>query len=135
MTLELLGYSYYRKALSRLKILPVLMDDDNFSDVVRKSQEIVELALKGMLRKIGIEPPKIHDVGPLIVEHKAKLPDTVRKEAENLARISKWLRKEREFSFYGDVDLIPTEEYSKPDAERAANDARHVVSCVTALFS
>jgi HEPN domain-containing protein len=33
--------------------------------VVREAQELVELALKGMLRAIGIEPPKLHDVETL----------------------------------------------------------------------
>jgi hypothetical protein len=44
-----------------------------------------------------------------------------------LAQISKWLRKEREFSFYGDVDFIPTEEYTVQDAARAIRDANFVV--------
>jgi HEPN domain-containing protein len=42
------------------------LGEDDYSDVVREAQEIVELALKGMLRQIGIEPPKWHDVGQLI---------------------------------------------------------------------
>lgn len=46
---------------------------------------------------------------------------------QKLAKISKWLRKEREFAFYGDVDFIPTEGYTKEDAERAMEDARFTV--------
>lgn len=34
------------------------------------------------------------------------------------------LRKEREFSFYGDVDFIPTEEYSEKDGRTALEQAR-----------
>lgn len=41
-----------------MKILPVLLDEAAYSDVVREAQEFVELALKGMLRQVGIEPPK-----------------------------------------------------------------------------
>ncbi len=37
---------------------------------------------------------------------------------------SSWLRKEREFSFYGDIDFIPTERYTRDDAERAMSAAR-----------
>ncbi|MFZ5807989.1 MAG: hypothetical protein ACOY16_01790 [Chloroflexota bacterium] len=40
---------------------------------------------------------------------------------------SNWLRKEREFSFYGDIDFIPTEHYSKVDAQRAIEDAEFTV--------
>jgi HEPN domain-containing protein len=122
-----LAKSYLTKAATRLKILPILMKDKAYSDVIRESQEIVELALKGILREIGVEPPKWHDVGPLIIEFKDKLPEQVSKNVEKLAAISKWLRKEREFAFYGEADFIPTEEYDLEDAERAVKDAKFVV--------
>lgn len=57
----------------------------------------MELALKGILRKIGVEPPKQHDVGYLLIEYKDKLPKEVADKVDELASISKWLRKEREF--------------------------------------
>lgn len=122
-----LAKSYLDKAQKRLKILNVLLDEDDYSDVVREAQEIVELALKGMLRQIGIEPPKWYDVGQLILEYRTRCPKEVSAQAEKLARISAWLRKEREFSFYGDIDFIPTEQYSKDDAQRAIDDARFAV--------
>ena len=56
MTNLSLAQSYLLKARSRLKILQVLLDEGSFSDVVREAQEIVELALKGMLRQVGVEP-------------------------------------------------------------------------------
>jgi hypothetical protein len=52
----------------------------------------------------------------------------VEAEIDALARISAWLRKEREFSFYGDIDFIPTEQYGIAEADRAISDARRVVS-------
>ncbi len=127
MTNRDLARSYLIKATKRIKILHYLKDDQAFSDVIREAQEVVELSLKGMLREIGIEPPKWHDVGPLILEFKEKFPDEVLKSAEKLASISKWLRKEREFAFYGEVDFIPTEEYDQNDAELASRDAELVV--------
>ena len=87
-----LAQSYLDKARKRLKILPLLLGEDDYSDVVREAQEIVELALKGMLRQIGIEPPKWHDVGQLILEYRARFPDEVSSQAEKLAGISAWLR-------------------------------------------
>lgn len=57
------------------------------------------------------------------MEYRARFPDEVSEQAEKLAGISAWLRKEREFSFYGDIDFIPTEQYSKDDAQRAIDDA------------
>jgi len=64
-----LAESYMKKAVDRLDILDLLFKKGAFSDVIRESQEIVELSLKGMLRSVGVEPPKIHDVGGLLLEH------------------------------------------------------------------
>lgn len=122
-----LAQSYLVKSQKRLKILDVLLIESAFSDVLRESQEIVELALKGMLRQIGIEPPKWHDVSSLILEFRARFPESADKEAERLAEISSYLRKEREVSFYGDIDFIPTEKYSRDDAVKAIADAVFVV--------
>jgi len=130
-----LGASYLEKAAARLKVLELLLRERAYSDVVREAQEVVELALKGALRVLGVEPPKIHDVGPLVVEYRDRLPSQVQPEADRLAAASRWLRKEREFSFYGDVDLIPTEEYGMEDAERALGDARFVVSRARVVFA
>lgn len=68
MTNVSLAQSYLVKARKRLKILAALMDESAYSDVVREAQEIVELALKGMLRQVGVEPPKWHDVGQILKE-------------------------------------------------------------------
>lgn len=134
MTNVSLAQSYLIKAVKRLKILAVLLDDEAFSDVVREAQEIVELALKGMLRQVGIEPPKWHDVGEALKEYRTRFPAPVAAQVERLAEISGWLRKEREFSFYGDVDFIPTEEYTRDDAQRAIEDARFVVAVAESVI-
>ena len=59
-----------------------------------------------MLRQVGVEPPKWHDVGPLLKEYRMRFPEQIAAQVERLADISGWLRKEREFSFYGDIDFI-----------------------------
>jgi HEPN domain-containing protein len=134
MTNKTLAQSYRIKALKRLKILDVLLKEDAFSDVIREAQEIVELALKGMLRQMGIEPPKWHDVSDALLEFADRLPEGVRGQTQQLAEISKWLRKEREFSFYGDIDFIPTEEYDRNDAIRAIRDAEFVCSIMVQVI-
>lgn len=128
MTNGSLAQSYLVKSQKRLKILDVLFDEKDYSDVIREAQEIVELALKGMLRSVGIEPPKWHDVGAALIEYRSRFSQSVQKDIPPLADVSAWLRKEREFSFYGDIDFIPTEEYDASDAKRAMDDARFVVS-------
>lgn len=134
MTNVSLAKSYLIKAQKRLRVLPALLAEDAYSDVIREAQEIVELALKGMLRHVGVEPPKWHDVGGLLQEYRARLPPAVAAQVDHLAEISAWLRKEREFSFYGDIDFIPTERYTHGDAERALQDARVAVATAEALI-
>ena len=127
MTNESLGRSYLRKANDRLKVLDLLLKEGGYSDVVREAQELVELALKGMLRAIGIEPPKLHDVGALLLQHRDRFAPDVQKTLDTLASISKELRKDRELAFYGDIDFIPTEEYSLDQAQRARERAAKVL--------
>lgn len=127
MTNVSLARAYLVKAQKRLKALAVLRDEGAHSDVVREAQELVELALKGVLRAAGIEPPKFHDVGGLLLEHQAKFSPDVRAGLPRAAEISKRLRRERELAFYGDIDFIPTEEYTAEDAARAYTDASWIV--------
>lgn len=127
MTSESLARSYLKKAVARLEILDVLLRNRAFSDVVREAQEVVELALKAMLRSVGIEPPKVHDVGSFLKEHRGRFVADVSVRIDRLAEISKELRKDRELSFYGDLDFIPTEEYDVDDAKQARDGAYYVV--------
>ena len=99
MTNRSLAQSYLSKARVRLLILPVLRQAAAYSDVVRESQEIVELSLKGMLRHVGIEPPHWHDVGGFLKEYASRFAGVSAADLEQLAVSSAWLRKEREFSF------------------------------------
>jgi HEPN domain-containing protein len=127
VTVDELGRAYVTKASKRRRVLEVLLEEEAYSDVVREAQELVELALKGMLRFVGIDPPKWHDVGPILKEQERLFPEWIKGHLGQLADISRWLRKEREFAFYGDVDFIPTEEYAREDAERATQDALFVL--------
>jgi HEPN domain-containing protein len=131
VTSEDLARAYLLKARQRLKALAVLRDEGAHSDVVREAQELVELALKGMLRAVGVEPPKLHDVGSLLVEHASKFPPELRPHLSTAAAISTRLSRDRELAFYGDVDFVPTEQYSAEDADRAWREAGWIVELAT----
>lgn len=45
-----LAKSYLIKSKKRIKALYVLFNEEAYSDVIRKAQEIVELSVKGILR-------------------------------------------------------------------------------------
>ncbi len=127
MTNLTLAQSYLVKAQKRLLVLDLLFKEGAYSDVVREAQELVELAMKAMLRQVGVDPPKQHDVGGLLLDFRDRLGAVAAAEAGRLADISKWLRKERELAFYGDTDFVPTSEYGPDDGKRAIEDARFVV--------
>jgi HEPN domain-containing protein len=101
LTKSELARAYLEKATKRHRVLEVLMEEKAWSDVVREAQELVELALKAMLREVGVDPPKWHDVGSILFEQARLFPEATRATLPELARISKWLRKERELAFYG----------------------------------
>lgn len=132
--MKTLAESYLEKASKRLRVLEVLLEQEAYSDVIREAQELVELALKGMLRQVGVDPPKWHDVGPIILEQQHLFGERLRPSIPRLAAISKRLRREREFAFYGDIDFIPTEEYSQDDAINAIADARFVLEQVGSVI-
>jgi HEPN domain-containing protein len=107
-----------------------LFDGGGWADVVRESQEVVELALKGLLRGCGVEAPRIHDVSEVLLLERDRLPDLLASEADRLAEISKELRRDLELAFYGAEDLTPSTFYVRADATRARDAARWVVQQV-----
>jgi len=130
-----LAVDYVHRAELRLKAIDVLHASEGWADVVRESQEVVELALKGLLRASGIEPPRIHDVSEILFAEKDRLPSPIQAELERLAEISKDLRRDRELAFYGAEDLTPSSFYSKADADQAREGARFTVRVVKPAVS
>jgi HEPN domain-containing protein len=124
VTAESLARSLIRQARQRLDLLPYAMKTGAWHIVIREAQECVELALKGLLRSCGLEPPKIHDLGSFLLENRDRVVrERLELKIDRLAEISARLRKERELSFYGDIDFLPDEAYTKAQAEDAIRDA------------
>jgi HEPN domain-containing protein len=118
-----LARSDIAKAGKRLKALTLLLQEEAYSDVVREAQELVELAMKGILFQAGIDPPKEHDIGQFFKAMRDRLPRSVSRAADRLAAISGQLGRERNVSFYGDQNFIPSERYTRREAEQAMDDA------------
>jgi len=125
-----LAADYVRRAAARVRALDVLFEAESWADVVRESQEVVELALKGLLRAWGVEPPRIHDVSDVLLAERERLPEALWAEVPQLAQASRELRRDRELAFYGAEDLTPSSFYSQADATRARDAARAIVSAV-----
>jgi HEPN domain-containing protein len=131
---EALARDYVTRARKRLAALDALMGEAAYADVVREAQEIVELALKGLLRAHRISPPRVHDVSDELRVHADRFSPTLRAELDALVGASRSLRRDRELAFYGSEDLLPTAFYTLEDAEEARRQSHHVVTvCEAAL--
>ena len=133
MEIEKLAAGYFKKAHARRKALDVLYAEKSYSDVVRESQELCELVLKGVLRTIGIDPPKFHDVGKILKQNVGLLPGSMQCDIDKVVRYSFELRKDRELSFYGALDVDPWEDYTAADADRAIHIADEILAWIELL--
>jgi HEPN domain-containing protein len=130
VTNQRLGESYVERAQARLPFLRQMQAVGLHADVVRGCQEVVELALKGLLRMVGVDPPKEHDVSKYLVIHEERLPPSVRSHVQEIRHVSKRLRREGELAFYGDEDFVPSDEYDEADSTEAIGHAETVVGWV-----
>ena len=124
---ESLVEDYLNRASARLKAIAVLHKERSFADVVRESQEAVELALKALLRASKIEVPRIHDVSPVLKANIELLPEAILPDVERLSKISRNLRRDRELAFYGSEDLTPSEFYKEEDGDEALASATWLI--------
>lgn len=89
---------------------------------MRRAQEVVEVSLKALLKMMGVEYPKSHDVGGIFgrvcVERGLKVES---KKLTELRDVSSYLADERAPAFY--LERI----YDKKDADRAKTDAEKVL--------
>lgn len=125
-----LAADHVRRASARLLAVDALFTAESWADVVRESQEVVELALKGLLRAHGVDPPRIHDVADVLLAEVDRLPTALAGDVSRLAEASRSLRRDRELAFYGAEDLTPSDFYKKADAVSARDAARFVVDRV-----
>ena len=129
-----------KRMISRAQVIlseaEFLQERRAWNMVVRRSQEVVELALKAALLWARIEVPRIHDVGPLLRQYADRYPTQFQRRIAHLASISRMLRAEREISFYGDEQsgAPPESLYTPEDAKDALSKAEMVLSACKELI-
>ena len=128
MNNEELYKDYLLRAKGRLKALHTLYQEKLWADVVRESQEVVELALKGLLRFLRIEVPRVHDVSAVLEQHVDILPEIISNSLGEIVDISQDLRRDRELAFYGSEDITPHDFYKEKHAKSAITKATRIVS-------
>lgn len=103
------------------KDLKSAMEEENYNLAVRRAQEVVELSLKGCLRILGIDYPKVHDAGFVFVREASNKLGIKEDSLKEIERSSKWLSDARAPSFYGERD------FTSEDAKKAFEDADYVL--------
>jgi len=78
----------------------------------------------------GSSRPGVHDVSEILLAERRRFPEGLQPHLEELASISRSLRRDRELAFYGAEDLTPSGFYRREDARRAMDAARKAASCV-----
>jgi len=90
--------------------------------VMRASQEAVEHSLKGLLKMMGVEYPKIHDVGNLLQKVCKDRGLGIKEQVlRQIAEISSYLANEGSLCFYME------RKYSQQEAEVAMRGAEKVL--------
>jgi HEPN domain-containing protein len=129
VTADDLARAYLEEARAILEEAERYGRTGRFHLAVRRSQEVVELALKGLLRRSGIEVPRVHDVSGVLRDKQSVLGEAVLLHLDRIVSISRRLRREREIAFYGDEEtgLFGTALYTVADSDAAVADARWIL--------
>ena len=128
MKLIRLAYAYLKQAEARLNDAKDAYKDKNNPYTVRLCQECVELSVKAVLRAVGIEYPKEHEVSYLLSQLQARFPPWFTKDIPFIQETSKALFRKREIAFYGGEEafLTPEDVIGKNDARTAVKSADRV---------
>lgn len=126
---------YLIRCEHRLAAIELLFERKSWADVVRESQEVVELALKALLRFSNIEVPRIHEPGDILIENQSRCPQKIQEFIPRLSQISRELRRDRELAFYGSEDLTPSQFYKESDANKAKENAAWILKTIKEALS
>lgn len=116
--------AYIREAENRIETAQRALNERKYPYCVRQCQEAVELALKAALRVKGIEYPKFHDVGDVLIRVKGFYPAWFSEAIDKMVTISRKLLEKREASMYGfeEAGLSPEEVITEDLARRSLKD-------------
>ena len=132
-----LSRSYFRQGKARYRTAKLAYNQRNYPYSVRQAQESVELVLKGALKLVGVEHPKLHDVSDALLSNTDRFPEQFRVRVDQLAKISKQLARKRAPAMYGEETrgLPPEKLFDRTDAKKALDDARKILDACDMLFA
>lgn len=129
--------SLFKQAEYRLTVARRAFDDAQYAYVICLSQEVVELALKSLLRRVGVAYPKSRDVGELLLINRDLFNRTAEAELDEATSISTELSRLKDFAAYGDeATAVPSENlFERSDAEDALRKAERILALVKKALS
>jgi HEPN domain-containing protein len=118
---------YLERAKLRLESARRAFKEGYYPDVVRFSQEVVEMSAKGILRLVGVEYPLEHDVSKVLDIVKDRFPRWMRKPLERVSKSSTELAEVRGLALYGNEKraIPPSVLFDKEKADEALKEARY----------
>lgn len=130
MTSDRIARDYLQQAQARRIAVDALFTARAHPAVVRESQDVVELVLKGALRFVGVEPAKRHDVHDLVEQFIDRFPAEWRHTVGELGPALTQLAQDRAPALYGKEaeDIPPSELFGEADARRAMGVADRLLS-------
>ena len=131
-----LAKDYLNEASFRVETAGNVINKEAYAYCVRQCQEAVEMTLKAALRIAGLDYPKWHDIGNVLIKEKDKFPEIFQNNIPKLTSISTLLMKFRELAMYGDEksSKSPSSLFNKEVAMKALNDAKFCLEKVTSMF-
>lgn len=127
---------YILRSKRFLREAEIALGEGDNATSIRRSQEALEMAVKALLRAIGIEYPRSHDVSDVLTDHKDALPESVRCEIEDLATLVSQLASIRGIALYGyeREGIPPSRAFTKEYAERVFLAVKKYVNLIEEIF-
>jgi len=135
---EAMAKAYLEDAEYSLREAKIAAEGRVYHRVVRRAQECVELALKAVLRLVGIEYPREHEISTVLMEvsEKKNLPGWFTSALPEISVVSKRLTEERGPAFYGEEKAFvpPGSLYGEKEAGEAITDAEKILNLCKRFF-
>lgn len=127
---------YLEEADVSLKQAGLVLKVGRSNTAVRRSQDCVEFSAKALLRLVGIEYPREHEVSDVLLSALDRFPERFRTGVKEIADTSATLLPKRGLATYGDERmLIPAGKiFTRKDALGAIEKAHKVLEGAKALL-
>lgn len=130
---------YLKRAERCLREAENALGDGDYPMAVRRSQECIELSVKGILRAATIEFPKEHDVSDVLTNMdwmRMGSPGWFIDRVERMAKIMREITPKRGPAMYGFEKEMrpPSGIFSQEDGQQATTDARFIFETCKKFF-